>query len=198
VEISVVDALTDARIRFTDEGRPPPDLPDRLDLAHLLATLPVDKLGGKSASKLGETYGTLDALLRANESGWTGAGASKAGAANLAAYLADDVARRGLLDADAAMRRLLEAAPTRPTRSAGPLDGVTVVLTGSLASMTRDAAGEKLESLGAKVSGSVSKKTGFVVAGESAGSKLDKAQQLGVDIWDEARLVAFLAEHGIA
>ena len=75
---------------------------------------------------------------------------------------------------------------------------MTVVLTGSLASMTRDAAGEKLESLGAKVSGSVSKKTGFVVAGEAAGSKLDKAQQLGIEIWDEARLVEFLAGHGLA
>ena len=196
--VAVVDALIDAGIRFTDEGAPSPDLHERLDLAHLLATLPVDKLGEKSARKLGETYGTLDALLRGNESGWTGAGASKAGAANLAAHLADEPSRKALLQADVAMRRLLEAAPARATRRAGPLDGVTVVLTGSLASMTRDAAGEKLESLGAKVSGSVSKKTGFVVAGEAAGSKLDKAQQLGIEIWDEARLVEFLTGHGLA
>ena len=70
-----------------------------------------------------------------------------------------------------------------------------MVLTGGLASMSRDEAGARLEALGAKVSGSVSKKTSFVVAGEAAGSKLAKAQELGVEVWDEARLLAFLAEH---
>ena len=79
--------------------------------------------------------------------------------------------------------------------SAGPLEGKTVVLTGSLASMSRDEAGEKLEALGAKVAGSVSKKTHLVVAGEAAGSKLAKAQELGIEIWDEAQLLAFLEKH---
>jgi DNA ligase (NAD+) len=72
------------------------------------------------------------------------------------------------------------------------LSGQTVVLTGTLASMTREEAGAKLEALGAKISGSVSKKTAFVVAGESAGSKLDKANALGIEVWDEARLLDFL------
>ena len=75
------------------------------------------------------------------------------------------------------------------------LDGQTVVLTGTLASLTRDDASGRLEALGAKVAGSVSKKTSFVVAGESAGSKLDKAKELGVEVWDEATLVAFLKKH---
>ena len=90
------------------------------------------------------------------------------------------------------MERLLAAAPAAARRSAGPLEGKTVVLTGTLSSMTRDEAGERLEALGAKVSGSVSKKTDFLVAGEAAGSKLAKAESLGVEVWDEARLVAFL------
>jgi DNA ligase (NAD+) len=87
-----------------------------------------------------------------------------------------------------------EGAPQRA--SDGPLAGRTVVLTGGLESMPRDEAGARLEALGAKVSGSVSKKTSFVVAGEAAGSKLVKAQELGLEIWDEARLLGYLEEHG--
>jgi DNA ligase (NAD+) len=81
-------------------------------------------------------------------------------------------------------------------RSEGPLTGQTVVLTGSLASLTRDEARDKLEALGAKVAGSVSKKTSFVVAGEAAGSKLEKAEALGIEIWDEAKLLGFLKSNG--
>ena len=77
----------------------------------------------------------------------------------------------------------------------GPLEGKTVVLTGSLESMSRDEAGAKLESLGAKIAGSVSKKTSLVVAGEAAGSKLAKAEELGIEIWDEAQLLGFLGQH---
>ncbi|HZF98534.1 MAG TPA: helix-hairpin-helix domain-containing protein, partial [Pseudoxanthomonas sp.] len=193
---AAVDALLAAGIRFSDQARPAAELRERLDLAHLLATLPVDKMGGKSAQRLGATYATLDALLRADPGGWTGAGLSSAGAENFAAYLADPVALRALREAEAAMRRLLDAAPAQVVRNAGPLDGKTVVLTGGLASMTRDEAGETLEALGAKLAGSVSKKTDLVVAGEAAGSKLAKAQALGIEVWDEARLLAFLAEQG--
>ncbi len=73
-----------------------------------------------------------------------------------------------------------------------PLAGLTVVLTGSLSGMGRDEAKDKLEALGAKVSGSVSKKTHYVVAGSEAGSKLEKAQALGVPVLDEAGLATLL------
>ncbi|HUJ05513.1 MAG TPA: NAD-dependent DNA ligase LigA [Streptosporangiaceae bacterium] len=77
---------------------------------------------------------------------------------------------------------------------AGPLAGVTVVLTGTLAEMTRDEAAEAITSRGGKVAGSVSKKTTFVVAGENPGSKLDKAASLGVPVLDEAGLAVLLAD----
>ncbi|MDP9518619.1 NAD-dependent DNA ligase LigA [Pseudomonas protegens] len=78
-----------------------------------------------------------------------------------------------------------------------PLAGKTWVLTGSLELMSRDVAKEKLESLGAKVAGSVSAKTHCVVAGPGAGSKLAKANELGLKVLDEAAFVAFLVDHGI-
>ncbi|WP_313361463.1 NAD-dependent DNA ligase LigA [Mixta calida] len=73
-----------------------------------------------------------------------------------------------------------------------PFAGKTVVLTGSLSIMSRDAAKERLTALGAKVSGSVSKKTDLVIAGEAAGSKLAKAQELGIEVIDEAEMIRLL------
>jgi DNA ligase (NAD+) len=94
---------------------------------------------------------------------------------------------------NAQMERLKLLAPT--ASAAGPLSGKTVVLTGTLTSMSRDEAKEKLEALGAKAVGSVSKKTDFVVAGESAGSKLDKASELGVEVWNEDQLLDFFRKN---
>lgn len=77
------------------------------------------------------------------------------------------------------------------------LEGLTFVLTGTLPNLTREDAKEKIESAGGRVSGSVSKKTHYVIAGEEAGSKLDKATSLGVQVLDEEGLLALL-EHGPA
>ena len=79
-----------------------------------------------------------------------------------------------------------------------PLLGQTFVLTGSLPTLSRDAAKDRIEAAGGKVSGSVSKKTHFVVAGDEAGSKLDKARELGLVVLDEAALLAMLAPAGRA
>ncbi|MFQ5661155.1 MAG: NAD-dependent DNA ligase LigA [Gammaproteobacteria bacterium] len=82
------------------------------------------------------------------------------------------------------------------TASERPLQGQTFVLTGTLESMTRDGAGGRLQALGARVSTSVSKKTDYVVAGEAAGSKLQKARHLGVKILDEERFINLLEGRG--
>ena len=82
----------------------------------------------------------------------------------------------------------------RKEKKAGPFEGLTFVLTGTLASMTREQAGQRIEAGGGKVSGSVSKKTHYVVAGEEAGSKLDKARALGVPVLTEEKFLEMLGE----
>jgi len=86
--------------------------------------------------------------------------------------------------------------PAMPEREVAsqPLAGKTVVLTGSLSQMSRDEAKQALQALGAKVAGSVSAKTSAVVAGEAAGAKLAKAQELGIPVFDEATLLGWLAD----
>jgi DNA ligase (NAD+) len=78
-------------------------------------------------------------------------------------------------------------------KKVGPLEGKTFVLTGTLPNLSREDAKEKIEAAGGKVTGSVSKKTDYVVAGEDAGSKLDKARTLGVPVLDEQQLVEMLS-----
>ena len=82
----------------------------------------------------------------------------------------------------------------QPRAKAGPLAGKTFVLTGTLPTLKREEATARIEAAGGKVSGSVSKRTDYVVAGEEAGSKLDKAQKLGVKIIEEAGLLKLLGD----
>ena len=195
----VIDALLTNGVEPEQSGQPSASLATRLDLAHLLRAAkqlgaPLGRLGDTSIGRVGEARRDLAALEAAGEGGLTALGVTADAAAVLFAMLGDPHWGPRLRAVDSAMAALRAAAPHEV--EGGVLAGKTVVLTGSLSAMTRDEAGAKLEALGAKVAGSVSKKTSFVVAGEAAGSKLAKANELGVPVWDEARLLAFLAEQG--
>ena len=191
----VVDDLLAAGIVFSDEAAPSPLLRERLDLGVLLGLTGVSKLGPKSCRVLAEHFPSVDKLLAGGAAHWITAGVPQAAATALDNHLADPSALATLRETETAMRRLLDAIPATAAVARAPLDGQTFVLTGTLASLTREDAKARLEALGAKVSGSVSKKTSVVVAGEAAGSKLDKAQELGVAVWDEAQLLALLMAH---
>jgi DNA ligase (NAD+) len=111
-------------------------------------------------------------------------------AASIHAQLADEKMRALLAD----LRELgLRVEEEGPPPGDGPLAGKTFVLTGTLPELTREQATQLIVAGGGKVTGSVSKKTSFVVAGESAGSKLASAERLGIPILDEAGLRAVLA-----
>jgi DNA ligase (NAD+) len=192
---NVVDALLASGIVFSDETHPSSKLRQRLDLAVLLDMAGINKLGPKSTKLLAERFPSLDKLLAAGPAHWVTAGLPSAASTSLEAFLSHEKNLHPLREADVAMHELLGAIPAASSAAEAPLDGQTVVLTGTLTSLSRDEAKDRLEALGAKVAGSVSKKTSFVVAGEAAGSKLDKARELGVDVWDEAQLLALLAQH---
>lgn len=192
----VIDDLLARGVTITDTHLPSPKLREGLDLATLLVDLDIPKITRIRAEQLASAFKTVSALLDAPEHAYISAGLPAEAAQSLATWLSDDAHARLLGASDTALARLDAAIPASLQVATGPLEGQTAVLTGSLSALTRDEAKARLEALGAKVAGSVSKKTSFVVAGEAAGSKLDKAQELGVPVWDEAALLTFLAEHG--
>lgn len=152
------------------------------DLSRLLYGLGIRQVGEKAAKTIAAHFGSMDALVAATEEALTEIpDVGGITARCIADYFRGDQAKD-------LIRRLKEAgvnmeSTAQPTGDL--LAGLTFVLTGELESASRKEAGEKLEALGAKVSGSVSKKTGAVVAGEAAGSKLRKAQELGVPVLSE-------------
>ena len=194
---AVVDALLKAGISLGDETTPSPRLHQKLSFAVLLEDAGINGVGRRNAELLAAHFPTTGALRNGGSAHWITAGLSQNAAVNLEQYLADEAGFKTLHNAETAMNRLLAAAPQEDASGDKlPLSGQTAVLTGTLANMAREEAKEKLEALGAKVAGSVSKKTSFVVAGEAAGSKLDKAQDLGVEVWDEQRLLDLFNKHG--
>ena len=161
------------------------------DLAKLLYGLGIRQVGAKAAQVLSAHFGSLDALAAATEEELTAVGdVGPITARYVVEYLAADQSKDLL-------RRLREAGVNLESTAQPVGDrfaGLTFVLTGELSAYSRKEAGEKLEALGAKVSGSVSKKTSCVVAGEAAGSKLRKAQELGVPVIDEAQFLTLIGE----
>ena len=166
----------------------------RTSLDRFLYALGIPDVGESTAKALARYFGSLDPLMQASEADLIEVpDVGPIMAAHIATFFAEPHNREAIAELRAAGVVWEDSAPQR--KSEGPLTGKTVVLTGTLTSLTRDEAKDKLEALGAKVSGSVSKKTSFVVAGNEAGSKLDKAQDLGVEVWDEAQLLKFLKAH---
>ena len=191
-----IDALLQVgQVRIRDGHPPSAKLREGLDLAQLLVEAEIPGITRLRAEKLVAVLPSAQAVLDAEHGQFVNAGLPDDTARGVAQWLDTDGHGAMLLAAEAEMQHILAKAPALAEVVAGPLDGQTVVLTGTLAQLTRDVAKDRLEALGAKVSGSVSKKTSFLVAGTEAGSKLDKAQSLGVPVWDEDRLLAYLAEH---
>ncbi|WP_313297320.1 NAD-dependent DNA ligase LigA [Diaphorobacter sp.] len=160
-------------------------------LARFLFGLGIRHVGESTAKDLAKHFGKLETimdasveqLLQVNEVG-------PVVAESLHTFFAQPHNREVVEQLRACGVTWPEGEPVAP--AALPLSGMTVVLTGTLPTMGRDQAKEMLEAAGAKVSGSVSKKTAYVVAGAEAGSKLDKAQELGVPVLDEAGMLALL------
>ena len=190
-----IDDLLVRGVVIGDTHPPSGKLRAGLELATVLVDLEIPKVTRVRSEQLASAFPSVQALLDAPVHNFVTAGLPSDAANAFATWLEDETNAQLLSRCGAALDELRAITPADVAVSAGPLDGKTVVLTGSLASMSRDEAGEKLEALGAKVAGSVSKKTHLVVAGEAAGSKLAKAQELGIEIWDEAQLLAFLENH---
>ncbi|GHA71497.1 NAD-dependent DNA ligase LigA [Cognatilysobacter bugurensis] len=192
----VIDDLLARGVEITDTHAPNAKLRGELGVATLLVDMEIPKITKLRADQLAAVAKDAQALLDLPEHTFVAAGLPADTARALVAWLEDDTNARLVAASGEAIARLDALTPQAAPGGSGPLDGQTAVLTGTLSAMTRDAAQAHLEALGAKVSGSVSKKTSFVVAGEAAGSKLEKATALGVSVWDEAKLIAFFAEHG--
>jgi len=169
----------------------------RVPLARLITGLSIPQVGEETAILLARRFETLDDIAKATE-------------IDLQALngIGDVVAREivtwfALADNKELLKRLkkvvhIENPEFSALRAQGPLPlaGKTFVLTGTMESMSRDEAKEKIRALGGDVSSSVSKKTSYVVAGAEAGSKLDKAQELGVQVLTEQEFLALLQEAG--
>jgi len=164
-------------------------------LARFIFALGIRHVGETTARDLASHFGTLDALMAADEAQLLEvADVGPVVAASVAQFFAEAHNREVIKKLRAAGVHWEEQAG-RGAAPRGPLAGATVVLTGTLPTLTREQATERIVAAGGKVAGSVSKKTAFVVAGAEAGAKLDKAQALGVRVIYEDELLRLLGEY---
>lgn len=158
-------------------------------LRRFIYALGIPQVGEATAKALAEHFREVQAVLAADED-------TLQAVKDVGPEVARAISQFFAVEENKRMvQALLEAgvSPAPPEAStAGPFSGKTVVLTGTLAKMSRDQAKEEVERRGGKVSGSISKKTDFLVAGEEAGSKLAKAKELGVRVLDEQAFSALL------
>jgi len=160
----------------------------RVEFARLLVGLSIPQVGEETAILLADKFRTIDALAKATE-------AELSEINGIGPVVAKDVvewfAEKRHQTLVARLKEVLTiVAPAKVPAAKKRLEGKTFVLTGSLETMSRDEAKAKIRALGGDVSGSVSKKTTYVVAGAEAGSKLDKARDLGVQILSEEDFLA--------
>jgi DNA ligase (NAD+) len=183
-----IDALLEQGVKPAGEHAPSAKLREKLDTVRLMAALAIPKLTEPRSKQLVEQDVTLKVLAHLPVFNVFGLPAAVADA--LAEWMAQPGHREQVKALDDLRSDLLEQLPAQAAE--GPMTGKTFVLTGTLPALSRDQAAAMIEAAGGKVSGSVSKKTNYVVAGADAGSKLAKAQDLEVTILDEAGLLALL------
>lgn len=159
------------------------------DLFRVLFGLGIRHIGQKAAKLLAEHFGTMEAIMDASVE-------ELCAIDGFGTVMAESVCRFFAQPSSRLLVQQLAAAGVNMTcrteRADRRLEGITFVLTGTLPTMKRDEAAALIEKYGGKTAGSVSKKTGIVLAGEDAGSKLTKAQQLGIRIIDEAEFLSML------
>jgi DNA ligase (NAD+) len=163
------------------------------DLGRLLYALGIRHVGEKAAASLARHLRTMDRVLDASVDELQAVPDIGPVVAESIRAFAGEPHNRALVKrlADAGVN-MTSQMPEPSAEAQGPLTGKTVVLTGTLSSMSREAATEALERLGAKVAGSVSRKTSLVVVGADAGSKLEKARQLGIETLDEPSFLTLI------
>ncbi len=158
-------------------------------LARFITALSIDHVGEETAHALADHFRTLEAVMSASREDVEAIdGIGPVVASSVAAWFSDKTHRK----VAERLAKEVSIQEVKVTKGTGKLAGLTFVLTGTLPTLERAEAEEMIRAAGGDVSSSVSKKTSYVVAGESAGSKLDKAQALGVKIIDEADFLAML------
>ena len=155
----------------------------------VLYAIGIEGVGSITGRNLAQHFRTIDALLAATPEDI----AATPGIGPVVAQLIhDQVADPELRDQIADLRQFVRMEAAGPPPGEGPLSGKALVLTGTLPDLTREQATERILAAGGRVTTSVSKKTDYLIAGEAAGSKLEKAERLGVPVLDEAGLLALL------